>query len=340
MSPLEFTGNGESGDQPISATFIIHRAANIVISLFWVITIIFFLFELLPGDPTAAYADAGFTVAARQMVIERFGLDRPIRERYVIYLRNVVRGDFGLSFFYRRPANQVIFEKVWNTLILTLPATLIAYVIGILGGAVLAWKRGTTIDNVSIILAMALRAAPVFFTGMLALMVFAYGLGWLPHSGMRTPGYASGGLLGGFLTADFLRHLILPTVIAALYILAIPLLLMRNTMLETLSEDYIDYCRAKGLSERRVMYVHACRNALLPVLTSAALAVGTAIGGQVVLEYVFGWPGLGREIVLAAQRSDYPVAQFGLLLLAGMVMILNFAADMLYGYLDPRVRLQ
>ncbi len=318
--------------------FVLRRSRDMVISLLVVITLVFFVFRLMPGDPTSAYVDGGFSVEARQLVIERFGLDQPVHMQFMLYLRNLAQGDFGRSFFYRRPANEVIGERVVNTLVLMLPAVTLAYVLGVIGGTLLTWKRGTRLEAFGIIAALSFRSAPVFFSGLLLLMLFAYQLGWLPHSGMRSPGYPETGLLLKFLSLDFLRHLVLPLTVASLYLLAMPLLIMRNTLLETIGEDYIDYCRARGLSERRILFLHACRNALLPVVTSAALSVGTAIGGFVVLEYIFSWPGLGREIVLAAQRSDYPVAQFGLLLLAATVMVMNLLADLLYSYLDPRVR--
>ena len=318
--------------------FLLKRLRDLLISLFVVITLVFFVFRLMPGDPTSAYVDGGFSIEARQMVIERFGLDQPVHVQFGRYLRNLMQGDFGRSFFYRRPANEVVGEKIVNTLVLMLPAVTAAYLIGVVGGTILAWKRGTRFETVSIVVALFFRAAPVFFTGLLLLMLFAYQLGWLPHSGMRSPGYADTSVFLKFFSLDFLRHFVLPFSVATLYLLATPLLIMRNTLLETVGEDYIDYCRARGLSERRVVFVHACRNALLPVVTSAALSIGTAIGGFVVLEYIFGWPGLGREIILAAQRSDYPVAQFGLLLLAVTVMLMNLLADLFYGYLDPRVR--
>jgi peptide/nickel transport system permease protein len=318
--------------------FLLRRIRDLAVSLFVVITLVFFLFRLMPGDPTSADVDGGFSIEARQMVIERFGLDQPVHVQYVRYMRNLAQGDFGRSFFYRRPANEVVGEKIVNTLVLMLPAVTMAYLLGVVGGTILTWKRGTRFETATIIIALFFRAAPVFFTGLLLLMLFAYQLGWLPHSGMRSPGYPETSLLLKFLSLDFLRHFALPFTVATLYLLATPLLIMRNTLLETVGEDYIDYCRVRGMSERRVLFRHAFRNALLPVVTSAALSIGTAIGGFVVLEYIFGWPGLGREIILAAQRSDYPVAQFGLLLLAATVMLMNLFADLLYGQLDPRVR--
>ena len=320
--------------------FVLYRVAQIAISLFIVITAVYFIFRIIPGDPTTAFVDGGFTVEAREMVIERFGLDRPLHEQYFRYMRNVFQGDFGISFYYRRPANVVIGARIINTLVLMIPAYLLAYVVGTLGGAFLSWRRGKALDNIFSAISLGFRSAPVFWTGMIALMIFAYGLGWLPHSGMRSPGADYTNLFERFFSIDFLRHLTLPMLVMFLYTLAIPLLLMRNTMLGTFGEDYIYYCRAKGLPEWKIIIKHSMRNALLPVVTSAALAIGTAVGGQIIIEYVFGWPGLGREIVFATQRSDYPVAQFGLVFLAGAVMTMNLIADVLYAYLDPRVRVK
>src|SRR5699024_10787561 len=149
--------------------------------------------------------------------------------------------------------------------------------------------------------------------------------------------YEAANMFETFFSFDFLKHLILPTVVAGIYFLATPLLIMRNTMLEVLGEDFIEMARAKGLKERRVLFNHAARNALLPVVTAGALFVGSAIGGQVLIEYVFSWPGLGREMVLAAQRHDYPVAQASFIIMAALIMIMNLIADLLYAYLDPRI---
>jgi peptide/nickel transport system permease protein len=140
-----------------------------------------------------------------------------------------------------------------------------------------------------------------------------------------------------YLSWDFVHHLILPATVASLYFLATPLLMMRNTMLDVLGEDYIEMARAKGLKEWQILYRHAARNALLPVVTTGALFLGTVIGGQVLIEYVFAWPGLGQEIILAAQRHDYPLAQASFIIMAAMVMVMNLVADILYGYLDPRI---
>jgi peptide/nickel transport system permease protein len=181
------------------------------------------------------------------------------------------------------------------------------------------------------------RSAPTFWVGLMAIILFSAGLGWFPAQGMRTVGTPSGSFAQMFLNWDFLHHLILPSIVAALYFMATPLLVMRNSMLEVLSEDYVEMAHAKGIKPRKVLFRHAARNALLPVVTSGALFIGSAIGGQVLIEVVFSWPGLGREIVTAVTRRDYPLAQACFIIISTTVMVMNLVADLLYAALDPRI---
>ncbi|OWZ83720.1 ABC transporter permease [Natranaerobius trueperi] len=317
--------------------FIIRRLFQMIISMFIVATVVFFLFRLLPGNPTTAMIEPGWSTEAREMLLERFGLNEPLHVQYFRYLGNLTQLDFGISFHYSRPVIMVIGDMIWNTLILMISSMIVAYTIGTLGGVLLAWYRGTKFEAFGITTGLIFRALPPFFVGMLFIMLFSFNLGWFPHSGMRTAGYVAEGFMDRYINLDFLRHLILPMTVSSLYFLAQPMLIMRNTMMEVMGEDFVEMAEAKGLTKARIMYVHAARNALLPVVTQGALFLGMAIGGQVLIEYVFGWPGLGQEIVLAAQRHDYPVAQASFLMMAGLIMIMNFIADMLYGYLDPRV---
>ena len=332
--------NGMRKGDSVTLQYAGRRLIQMIFSVFVVATVVFLMFRLLPGDPMTVLIEPGWSTEARAMLAERFGLDRPLHEQYFLFMRNLVQGDFGHSFYYSRPALDVLADKIANTLILMLSAMIIAYGLGIIGGAFLAWYRGTKMESVGITLALIFRALPPFFVGMMFIMFFSYRLGIFPHSGMRTPGYASEGPLLKFMTLDFLRHLALPMIVSGLYFLAQPLLIMRNTMMEVMGEDFIEMAHAKGLSNTRIMYKHAARNALLPVVTQGALFIGMAIGGQVLIEYVFGWPGLGREIVLAAQRHDYPVAQASFIIISALVMIMNFLADLFYSYLDPRVTIK
>ena len=322
------------------ARYLLRRLLQALLALFIIATLLFFLFRLGLPDPTAALITEGLSVEEREMVRARFGLDRPLFEQYLIYLGNIVQGDFGFSFSYRAPVADIIWERLANTLVLMLSAILIAYAIGVPLGAWLSWRRGSGTDTTGIILGLMFRSAPMFWTGMMAILIFGVSLGWFPTSGMRTLPYEATGFFDKIFTLDFLAHLILPALIVALYYLGSPLLIMRNTMMEVYGEDFIEMARAKGLPERRILYHHAARNALLPVVTQLAVTIGLAAGGQVVVEVVFSWPGLGREILNAVRTSDFPLAQASFLVMAAFVISLNLLVDILYTTLDPRVTLQ
>ena len=322
-----------------SGRYLLRRLVHLLITQLVVITLIFGLFRLLPGDPAAAMVDPLAPPESRQLLLEQLGLDRPLPVQYVKYLAGLVRGELGLSFRTNQPVVSVLRDKILNTFLLTLAAFLFAYTLGALAGVILAWNRGTRVDALGTMLVLMFRSAPIFWTGMLAIMVFAFHLGWLPHAGMRSPGYEASGWLETYLSLDFLQHLILPVVVSGLYYAGLPLLLMRNTMLEVLGEDFIDMARAKGMRPIRLMFAHAARNALLPAVTASALFIGWAMGGQVLVEYVFSWPGLGREIVVAVEHRDYPVAQGAFLFIALLIAALNFFADLIYSWLDPRITL-
>ncbi len=317
--------------------YILGRAVQILLTLWVILTLLFFLFRLGLPDPTLALISEGLSPEDRMLVAERFGLGRPLWQQYFIYLRNVMSGELGTSFHYKAPVAGIVGEKFLNTMVLMLPAILVAYGIGQLLGVLLAWKRGTRLEFTGGSLGLIFRSAPMFWTGMLFIMVFGISLGWFPTSGMRTLPYEATGFLDKIFTLDFLRHLFLPMLVIALYYAGLPMLIMRNTMLEVMGEDFIEFCKARGLSMRRIMYRHAARNALLPIVTQAAITVGLAVGGQVVVEVVFSWPGLGLEMLQAVRTSDYPLAQASFMLMAVMILILNFATDLVYGKLDPRV---
>lgn len=300
-------------------------------------TMIFLMFRIMPGDPTASMVDPSIPKEARQALLERYGLHESLWKQYTIFMKDLVRLDFGSSYFYTQPVLKVIKDRLPATLILMFTAMAFAYLIGVFGGALMAWRRGSKLESAGITFSLIFRSAPTFWVGLMVILLFAVNLRWFPAQGMRTTGYEGTSFSEIFLNLDFLKHLVLPAFTAGLYFLATPLLIMRNSMLEVLSEDYIEMAHAKGLRERRVLYHHAARNALLPVVTSGALFIGSAIGGQVLIEVVFSWPGLGREIVQAVTRSDYPLAQGCFIILSTMVMVMNLVADVLYAFLDPRI---
>lgn len=313
------------------------RFLQMLFVLWAVATILFFIFRLMPGNPLVAYIDPTFTEQQQQQLLERFGLDRPLYEQYWIYLRNLARGDLGDSFFFRDSVASLIFGVFPNTIALTLVSLVVAYIVGVLGGALLAWLRGTPFETWSIPLVLTTRAAPEFWLGMILLALFSFGLGWFPSGGAVSAGADFSSEWARYFSLDFLHHLVLPATTLAIYLHGLPLLLMRSNMLEVMQEDFVVMAQMKGLSHWSILVRHAARNALLPVITAFALGIGYSIGGNVVIETVFSWPGLGRMLVRAVAANDYPLAQGAFLLIAAVMIVMNFIADLLYNLLDPRV---
>ncbi|HJW79619.1 MAG: ABC transporter permease [Microvirga sp.] len=317
--------------------FVGRRLLHSIFVLWAVATILFLMFRLMPGNPLAAYISEALSAEQQNLIMQQFGLDRPLWEQYVIYFGNLVQGELGTSFHRREPVLSIVLSVLPNTIILTFCGLFIAYAFGILAGAYLAWHRGTWIEGVVVPIALATRAAPEFWLGMILLAVFAFWLGWFPSDGANSAGAMYAGELDRIFSRDFLLHLTLPALTIALYLQGLPLLLMRSTMIEAMHEEFVTMARMKGLSEWRIVIHHAARNSLLPVLTAFALAIGPNISANVVVETVFSWPGLGRLLVQAVSTSDYPLAQGAFFLIALVVIVMNLVADLLYGFLDPRV---
>jgi len=317
--------------------YVIKRLLHMVFVLWAVATIVFLMFRLMPGDPTAAFIDPTFTVDQQQAIRAQFGLDLPLPQQYLVYLGNLLRGEFGLSFRQRQPVLGLVLEVLPNTLLLTMTSLIIAYIFGTLLGALMAWKRGGVFEAISVPLVLTTRAAPEFWLGMVMLAIFAFGLGWLPSGGANSAGASYGSEWHRVFSLDYLSHLALPALTLAIYLQGLPALLMRSSMLEVMREEFVTMARMKGLSERSIMLRHAARNALLPLVTAFALGFGQSVGGNVVVENVFSWPGLGRLLADAIANSDYPLAQCAFLLIAFVLVLMNFLADLAYGLLDPRV---
>ncbi|MDP6120015.1 MAG: ABC transporter permease [Rhodospirillales bacterium] len=317
------------------------RIANrLLLTLFvlWTVaTILFLMFRLMPGSPLAAYVDPTFTAEQQAALLHTFGLDRPLHEQYVLFVVNLFQGELGHSFFYKKPVGEVIMGAFVNTLALTLGSLIVAYIFGIIAGAAMAWKRGTWIEGVGIPTVLVTRAAPEFWLGMLLLAIFSFNLGWFPGGGANSAGAEFDSEWARIFSVDFMWHLALPAFALALHLQGLPLLLMRTNMLEVMQEDFVTMARMKGLSSWTIVIRHAARNALLPVATAFALGVGYSVGGNVVVETVFSWPGLGRMLVDAVSSSDYPLAQGAFLLITTVLVTMNFIADLLYSVLDPRV---
>jgi peptide/nickel transport system permease protein len=318
--------------------YILKRFVLMVVTLWVLITSIFFLFRIVPADPTALFIGASLHPESQKQMKEQFGLDKPRLEQYFIYIKNLLIGEFGISIRTNQKVTDMLRGKIWNTLFMMGISMSLAMILGVTVGTILAWKRGTGIDSGGIALFLAMRSAPEFWTGMILLVIFGFGLRWFPIGLMLTPGQAFSGFFDKYFSLDFLHHLVLPVFTMSMFYLATPMLVTRNSILDILHEDFIEMAHAKGLSSQRVMFRYALRNALLPVVTIAPLMLGFAIGGQVLLEKVFSWPGMGRELVGAVDSMDYPVVQAAFLFLGMIVVVGNFLADVLYSYLDPRVK--
>lgn len=316
--------------------YIIRRLFHTAIVLFAILAILFAVFRLMPGDPTAVLVDSQLSESDQRALLAQWGLDQPLPVQFWRYLKNLFTGDFGLSFYYRQPVMQMLSGPIWNTLILMVTSMSVAVVIGILAGMFLGWRRGSKWEQWGVVGALLLRSIPIFWLGILLLMIFTYWLRLFPTGGIRTSGYEALSLWRVYFSWDFFHHLVMPFATALLYYVSDPLLIMRTSMLEIKGEDFLEMAKAKGLEDRQVMK-HCVRNAVLPVITFVAVWSGFAFGGQVLLETVFAWPGMGREIVQAVTRHDYPVAQASFFLMSFIVVFMNFIVDLLYGYLDPRI---
>lgn len=319
------------------ARHLAERLGHLLLVLWAVASLTFVLFRLMPGDPTLNFLSPQFNEETRAALMRNFGLDLPLWQQYLVYFGQLLRGDFGRSFLQNQPVAAILWDALPNTVILTLVSLSLAYAFGIVAGAFLAFRRGGVTEAIAIPAALATRAAPEFWLGMLLLALFAFQLGWFPTGGAVSPGETVGGLADRLASADFWWHLCLPALTLTLFLQGLPLLLMRATMLEVLNDEFIVMARMKGLSRWSIVMRHAARNALLPVVTAFALGLGASIGGNVVVEAVFAWPGIGRVLVQAVQGADYPVAQGAFIMIAFVLVVMNTVADLAYAWLDPRV---
>jgi ABC-type dipeptide/oligopeptide/nickel transport system permease component len=297
----------------------------------------FALFNIAPADPTGIFISQGFTEEMIKQQRQSWGIDDPLGIRYLRYMENMVTFKFGKSFFQLEPIRSILRDKLLNTCAMMVPALIVSVIFGTILGSVAGWKRGTWFEKITVTVSLFLRSAPTFFVAILVLMIFSYKLRWLPSGSMVTPGTSmSKGFWSIIFSSDFLAHLILPSLVLVSREITGPLMLIRSSMLEVIGSDYLDILRAKGLGEARII-MHAARNALLPLVTFVAVMTGFLFQGQVILEIIFSWPGIGREIVTALTDLDYPVAQAAFFIIALTTLALNFVADLLYGFIDPRI---
>ena len=317
--------------------YLLRRLFHMAITLFAMITLMFFLFRMLPGDPTATVISPALYPKAQETLRAQFGLDKPLWEQYFVYLKNLAVFDFGLSFHTGRPVADEISGRLLNTILLVFPSMIAAYGLGALFGAVVGWRRGSKIETILVFLSTSLQSAPVFWLAMLAILFFSIRLDLFPIGHIVSPGMFPEEDWRMYVSWDFLHHLALPFFVNTIYQFCFPFLLMRSSILATVGEDYIELARMKGLTDRRVLYRHAVPNSLLPLATTLPMTLGWAVAGSVVIETVFSWPGLGLLMVEAVGRSDYPVVQAAFLLIAVLTVAGTLIADLLYTLLDPRI---
>lgn len=319
--------------------FFLRRLIQIVIIFFVILTALFFLFRLAPGDPVSRLVDPSMSPEDAKRLIAQLGLDQPAWKQYLVYLKNFCSGEFGHSFHYGCPVADIIEERLPNTILLFTSSILLSALAGITWGKIASWHKGTKTDVWLTIASLVTHTLFLPWLALIMIWVFAYKLGWFPITGMISEDVWLDPSSGFFAKSlDIARHMILPLATLFLIHFGSYLLIMRSSMLDTLKEDYILTARAKGLPEKIIRNRHAARNAALPVITSLGLSLAFSINGGALTETVFTWPGIGRELVSAVSHNDYPLAQASFLLVAAVVLVSNLVVDILYAYLDPRIR--
>ena len=330
--------------------FLLTRASLLVPTFIGMTLLAFFLIRLVPGDPIETMAgERGIDAARHEALLKEYGLDRPVLVQYGIYVGRVLKGDLGRSMITHEPVVREFFALFPATIELALCAIAFALLIGIPAGMLAAVRRNSIFDHGVMGASLTGYSMPIFWWGLLLILLFSVQLGWTPVSGRIDVKYFVEPVTG-FLTIDSLlsdekgafgstiAHLVLPAIVLGTNPLAIIARMTRSSMLEVLGEDYIRTARAKGLPPRRVIALHAFRNALIPVVTVIGLQVGVLFTGAILTETIFSWPGVGKWLIEAINRRDYPVLQGGVLLLGLIVMTVNLAVDVTYGIINPRIR--
>ena len=320
----------------MSSRYILRKLFNALLTILAIVILNFVLFRLMPGSPERQTRNPNLRPEVIAANRERWGLDKPIPEQLALYLKSTFTGDLGYSIKYRgQPVVDVVLNAAGPTVLLIGAGEAVAIVLGLWLGARSGWRRGGVVDRVGNGVSLVFYSMPYFVIGMPLIIIFATGLGWFPTSGMTTPGGDKTLVQTLF---DIGRHLVLPLTAVALGLIGAYSILMRSSVIDTRAEDYITTARAKGLPDGRILRSHAFPNALLPMVTLIAINLGYVVAGAITAEIVFAWPGLGTLTVQALDARDYPLLQAIFLLISVSVVFANFAADIIYGYLDPRVR--
>jgi len=302
--------------------YFLGKLVGAVLSILGVLTIVFFVTRIF-GDPTLLLLPIGAGPEDIARFKSELGLDQPLLNQYFLFLADVLRGDFGISFQHGRPALTIVLERMPATIELAASGLVLGVIIGAVAGAVAALRRGTIWEFLVMLLTLLGQATPTFWLGIILILVFAVQLGFVPTGGA-----------GGFM------NLILPSLAIAVFVAASIARLLRSSILDVLNEDFVRTARAQGLMPRTVFFWHVARNSLIPVVTMIGIIAGELLGGSVVTETVFAWPGIGRLIVQAIAFKDFPVILAGVAVIATLFVIINFCVDLLYGLLDPRIRVK
>jgi ABC-type dipeptide/oligopeptide/nickel transport system permease component len=315
------------------ADYAIKRTAFAVVTVFVAVTVNFALFRLAPGSAVSNLSRVPHaTPQLRLALTKQFGLDKSKGEQYVLYLKQLLHGNLGISYANQQPVSANLRTAIGNTLPMVLLGTILAIVVGTLTGVIAAWRRGTALESVTVTTALGFYSMPTHWLGLMLVILFA---GVLP----------TGGMTNEFLlnpswwthVKDVLSHMVLPSMTLALVLFGEYTLIVRSAMLETLGEDYILTARAKGLRPWTIVRRHALRNAALPIVTLVALSLGYIVAGAILIETVFSWPGIGRAVYDSVLARDYPMLQGAFLVLTVSVVFFNLVADLLYFKLDPRI---
>jgi len=323
----------------VATRFIVRRLGQAALTIVMIVLVNFVLFRAMPGSPDRILArNPNVSPQAIQQIRERWGIDKPlIPDQLVAYMAATIQGDLGNSFGQRgRPVTEVVGSHLGPTLLLFGLGEVIAIVVGLALGAYAGWRRGGAVDLVGNGISLILYSMPYFLLGMILLLIFSATLHWFPSFGMTTLGVAHDSPLE--YLADLSAHLILPVATVALGLIGQYSILMRSSIIETMSDEYITTARAKGITDSRILRGHALPNAMLPTVSLIAINLGYVVAGAITVEVVFNWPGLGTLTVDALKSRDYPVLQGIFLVLSISVVFANLGADMIYGRLDPRVR--
>jgi len=330
--------------------FILSKLLYLIPTMLGITLVAFGFIRLLPGDPVLLMAgERGVSPERYAQISAQLGYDKPIWQQYFTYLGNLLQGDLGNSIVTKKPVLAEFLSLFPATVELAVVAIIIATMIGVPVGVIAAIKRGSWFDQISMTGALVGFSMPIFWWGLLLIIMFSGILQWTPVSGRISLMYFFPQVTGFMLIdsllsgqkgafASAVSHLILPSIVLATIPLAVIARQTRSAMLEVMGEDYVRTARAKGLSTRRVIGVHALRNAMIPVITTIGLQIGVLMAGAILTETIFSWPGIGKWMIDSISRRDYPVVQSGLLLIAGIVMIVNLIVDLTYGLINPRIR--